>query len=51
MESFIDIPRIGFKNGKSLKNHLVTSVLPKIDVAGNFGPSGGKNPLLVSYVS
>ena len=41
---FTDIPRIGFKNGKSLKDHLVRSVLPKIDVAGNSGPCGEKRP-------
>ena len=41
---FTDIPRIGFKNGKSLKDHLVRSVLPKIDVAGNSGPCSGKRP-------
>ena len=41
---FTDIPRIGFKNGKSLKDHLVRSVLPKIDEAGNSGPCGGKRP-------
>ena len=35
---FTDIPRIGFKNSKSLKDLLVRSVLPKIDVAGNSGP-------------
>ena len=40
----IDIPRIGFKYGKNLKDHLVRSVLPKIDVAGNSGPCGGKRP-------
>ena len=41
---FTDIPRIGFKNGKSLKDHLERSVLPKIDVAGNSGPCGEKRP-------
>ena len=41
---FTDIPRIGFKNSKSLKDHLVRSVLPKIDVAGNSGPCSGKRP-------
>ena len=41
---FTDIPRIGFKNGKSLKDHLVRSVLPKMDVAGNSGSCGGKRP-------
>ena len=43
-KGFTDIPRIGFKNGISLKDHLVRSVLPKIDVAGNSGPCGGKRP-------
>ena len=42
---FTDIPRIGFKNSKSLKDHLVRSVLPKIDVAGNSGACSGKRPL------
>ena len=32
---FTDIPRIGFKNGKSFKNHPVRSVLHNINVAGN----------------
>ena len=41
---FTNIPRIGYKNGKSLKDHLVRSVLPKIDVAGNSGPCSGKRP-------
>ena len=41
---FTDIPRIGFKNGKCLKDHLVRLVLPKIDVAANSGPCGGKKP-------
>ena len=41
---FTDIPRIGFKNGKSLKDHLIRSVLLKIDVADNFGPCSGKRP-------
>ena len=41
---FTDISRIGFKNGKVLKNRLVKSVLPKADVAGNSVPCGGKRP-------
>ena len=41
---FTDIPRIGFKNGKCLKDHLVRSVLPKIDVADNSGPCSRKRP-------
>ena len=45
LTAFTDIPRIGFKNGKSLNDHVVRSVLTKIDVAGNFDPCGGKRPL------
>ena len=41
---FTDIPRIGFKNGKSLKDHLGRSVLTKVDVADNSGPCSGKSP-------
>ena len=41
---FTDIPRISFKNGKSLKDDLVRSVLTKIDLAGNSGPCVGKRP-------
>ena len=49
---FTDIPRIGFKNGKSLKDHLVRSVLPKIDATSNCGPCGAvRICLLVNCVS
>ena len=41
---FTDIPRIGFKNGESSKDHVVSSVSPKTDVAGNSGPCVGKTP-------
>ena len=41
---FTDFPRIVFKNGKSLKDHLVRPVLPKIDVADKSGPCCGKRP-------
>ena len=37
-----NIARIGFKNDKSLKDHLVRLVLPKIDVAVDSRPCGGK---------
>ena len=47
---FTVTPRIDFKNGKILKNLLVvSSVLPKIDVAGNSGPCGGKRLFLEFY--
>ena len=41
---FTDTPRIGFKNGKSLKDHLVRPVLLKIDVPGNSSPCCEKRP-------
>ena len=41
---FTDFSRIVFKNGKSLKDHLVRPVLPKIDVADKSGPCCGKRP-------
>ena len=41
---FTDLPRMGFKDKKSLKNHLVRSVLSKIDAAGNSSPCGAKRP-------
>ena len=41
---FAGIPRICFKNGKSLKDHFIRSVLPKVEVADNSGQSDGKWP-------
>ena len=41
---FTDIPRMGFKDKKSLKNHLARSVWSKIDAAGNSSPCGAKRP-------
>ena len=41
---FAGIPRICFKNGKSLKDHFIRSVLPKVEVVGNSGQSDGKWP-------
>ena len=43
-QDFSDIPRTGFKNSKNLKDHLVRSVLSKVEVAGNSGPCSGKRP-------
>ena len=39
---FIDVPRIGFKNGNSLNNYLVRPVIPRIDVTGSSSSCGGK---------
>ena len=41
---FINILKPGFKNDKSLKDNLVRSVSPKIDLSGNTGPCDGKRP-------
>ena len=40
--SFINVPIIGFKYDKSLKDQLVRAVLPKLDAEGRFKPCGGK---------
>ena len=39
---FTNVPTIGFKNDRSLKNHLVRAVLPNIDAEGRSKPCGGK---------
>ena len=39
---FTNVPTIGFKNDRSLKDHLVRAVLPKIDAEGRSKPCGGK---------
>lgn len=41
-QGFAFVPRIGFKNGKNLKDHLVGSALYKVEVTGNSGLCGGK---------
>ena len=40
---FTNVPTIGFKNDRSLKDHLVRTVLPNIDAEGRSKPCGGKN--------
>ena len=40
---FTNVPIIGFKNDRSLKDHLVWAVLPKVDTEGRSKPCGGKN--------
>ena len=39
---FTNVPIIGFKNDRSLKDHLVRAVLPKVDAEGGSKPCGGK---------
>ena len=43
-EVFPDVPFIGFKNNKSLRDHLVRSQLPDIEETGMSKPCGGKRP-------
>ena len=38
-----EIPIIGFKNAKSLKDHLVRAVSPQLDREGRFKPGEGAN--------
>ena len=40
---FTEIPIIGFKNAKSLKDHLVRAVLPQLDREGRSKPCEGAN--------
>ena len=39
---FTNVPIIGFKNDRSLKDHLVQAVLPKVDAEGRSKPCWGK---------
>ena len=39
---FTNVPIIGFKNDRSLKDHLARAVLPKVDAEGRSKPCGGK---------
>ena len=49
---FTNVPIIGFKNGRSLKDQLVRAVLSKVDAEGRSKPCGaeGRN-VLVRYVN
>ena len=49
---FTNVPIIGFKNDRSLKDHLVRAVLPKVDAEGGSKPcGGGGRNVLVRYVN
>ena len=37
---FPEVPIVGFRNGKSLKDYLVRAVMPKMDNAGGYEPCG-----------
>ena len=53
---FTSVPIIGFKNDRSLKDHLVRAVLPKVDLEGTSKPwrggggGGGRHQRDVQYV-
>ena len=40
---FSEVPTIGFKNAKSLQDHLVRAVLPQLDREGRSKPCEGAN--------
>ena len=47
---FINVPIIGFKNDRSLKDHLIRALLPKSDMEVRSKPCGGRTAL-VRYVN
>ena len=48
---FTNVPIIDFKNDRSLKDHLVRAVLPKVDAEGRSKPCGGKKRSCEIYKS
>ena len=48
---FPEIPVVGFRNGKSLKDHLVRAVLPKINKSFGSEPCGKSRCQVCNYIS
>ena len=48
---FLNVPVIGFRNGKGLKDFLVTATLPKINESGRCEPCGEKTYLVCDSIS
>ena len=48
---FPDVPVVGFRNGKSLKDYLVRAKLPKVDESGRCEPCGKKTCLVCDSIS
>ena len=49
---FTNVPIVGFKNDRSLKDHLVWAVLPKVDAEGRSKScGGGGRNVLVRYAN
>ena len=47
---FQDIPVVGFRNGKSLKDHLVRAKLPNAEIAGRSESCGKGNCQVCDYI-
>ena len=47
---FQDIPVVGFRNGKSLKDHLVRAKLPNVEIPGRSGTCGKRNWQVCDYI-
>ena len=47
---FQDIPVVGFRNGKSLKDHLVRVKLPNVEIAGRSESCGKGNCQVCDYI-
>ena len=48
---FPNVPVIGFRNGKSLKDFLVSATLPKLNGSGRCEPCGKKTCLVCDSIS
>ena len=47
---YLEVPIVGFRNGKSLKDYLVRAALPKTDNAGGFEPCGKVSCQVCDYI-
>ena len=47
---FQDIPVVGFRNGKSLKDHLFRAKLPNVEIAGRSESCGKGNCQVCDYI-
>ena len=47
---FPDVPVVGFRNGKSLKDYLVRAALPKTNETGRCEPCGKKTCLVYNSI-
>ena len=50
-KTFSNVPVVGFHNGKSLKDYLVTAALPKNDESRRCDPCGRKTCLVCNLIS